>query len=261
MNKITHFFSKIESFYKNFTLTTPNAIVIGAIIIALSLLTLGSMGYEVTIAKTAGKVVQAANPLPSILKAIGVNKNEFAKCVNSGEQAKLVTDSAADGVTAGVNGTPSTFVLREKDGVMYTIANISGAQSKEFFKQAIEQAIAVTDTSKLEKFAGRPINENDFEEVSGPTNVYVVEYSDTECPFCMMLHPTLKELRTEYADKISFVYRHFPLTSIHPHAQKEAEMISCAGKLGGAKAYYSFIDLSFEYKINNNVGFLPWENN
>lgn len=260
MNKITHYFSKVTNSLEKFTLTTPVAIIIGAIIISASLLTLGNMGYEVSISKVTSQV-SATNPLPSILKAIGVNKNDFTQCVNSGERAQAINDSVADGVRAGVNGTPTTFILREEDGVLYTVANISGAQSKDLFTQAIEQALSLTDVSKLAKFAGRTVDDNDLQEVGAPTKVYVVEYSDAECPFCTRLHPTMKEIRTEYADKISFVYRNFPLTSIHQHAQKEAEMISCVGKLGGAKAYYKFIDASFDWKIKNNIGFLPWGNN
>lgn len=258
MNKITYLFSKITNSFKKFTLTTPTAILLGAVLLSLSLLTLGNMGYEISISKTA-RQVSAVNPIPAILKAIGVNKNDFAQCVNSGERAQAVTDSEADGRLAGVNGTPSTFILREEGGIFYTILNVSGAQDKNIFKQAIEQALATTNVSGLAKFTGRNVDENDLQEVGAPTKVYVVEYSDAECPFCTRLHPSLKELRTEYVDKISFVYRNFPLTSIHQHAQKEAEMISCVGKLGGAKAYYKFIDLSFDYKIKNNVGYLPWE--
>ncbi len=260
MNKITHYFSKLKRSLENFTLTTPAAILLGAVLISLSLLTLGNMGYEINITKTVAGKISDANPLPAILKTIGVNKKDFAQCVNSGERAQEVNDSVTDGVKAGVNGTPSTFILREENGVLYTVANISGAQSKDLFTQAIEQAISLTDVSKLAKFAGRDVDENDFVE-GDSSKIYVIEYSDAECPFCMRLHPTMKELRTEYADKISFVYRDFPLTSIHQHAQKEAEMISCVGKLAGAKAYYQFIDLTYDYKIKNNIGYLPWENN
>ena len=126
------------------------------------------------------------------------------------------------------------------------------------FRGAIEQAINLTDVKKLNKFTGRAIDKNDLQEVTNPTKVYVIEYSDAECPFCTRLHPTLKKIRTDYAGKISFVYRNFPLVQIHQHAQKEAEMISCIGKLGGTKAYYPFIDAIFDYKIQNNAPYIPY---
>lgn len=252
MHKIKHFFQKVANTFKNVTLTTPVAIILGAIIIAL-----GLMGYGV-ITTSGGSSNTQANPLPAILKTVGVNKTAFAKCVDSGELAQAVTDSINDGIKAGVNGTPATFILREEAGVLYVVNNISGAQDESLFKQSIEQAINLTDVSKLQKFAGRAIEQNDLQEMTNPSKVFVVEYSDAECPFCTRLHPTIKKIRTDYTGRISFVYRNFPLVQIHQHAQKEAEMIACVGKLGGAKAYFPFIDAVFDYKINNNAPYIPY---
>lgn len=237
---------------KGFTLTTPIAIIFAAIIIAG-----GLMGYGF-ITTNGGSNSSASDPLPAILKSVKVNKKEFIKCVDSGERAQIVTDSINDGVKAGVNGTPSTFILREEAGVFYVVNNISGAQDELIFRQSIEQATNLTDFKKLQKFNGKIIDQTELQEVTNPTKVYVVEYSDAECPFCTRLHPTMKKIRTDYAGKISFVYRNFPLTQIHQHAQKEAEMFSCVGKLGGAKAYYPFIDAIFDYKIKNNAPYIPY---
>jgi len=64
----------------------------------------------------------------------------------------------------------------------------------------------------------------------GPSNapVTIVEFSDFECPFCGGLFPTVKEVEKNYPDKVRIVYRQFPLTSIHPHAEKAAEAALCA---------------------------------
>ena len=64
----------------------------------------------------------------------------------------------------------------------------------------------------------------------GKTNapVTIVEFSDFECPFCGNLFPVLKEIEAKYADTVRVVYRQFPLTTIHPHAQKAAEAALCA---------------------------------
>jgi len=253
MHKIKHFFSRVSNLFKNLKLTTPVAIILGALIIAG-----GLMGYGVIISGGVSSGTTAGDPLPKILKGVGVNKSAFIKCVDSGERAQAVTDSINDGIKAGVNGTPATFILREEAGVLYIVNNISGAQDENFFKQSIEQAINLTDVSKLTKFVGKVVDQNELQEMTNPTKVFVVEYSDAECPYCTRLHPTLKKIRTDYAGRISFVYRNFPLVQIHQHAQKEAEMISCVGKLGGAKAYYPFIDAIFDYKINNNAPYIPY---
>ena len=60
--------------------------------------------------------------------------------------------------------------------------------------------------------------------------VTIVEFSDFECPFCVRVQPTLERVMEQYAGKVRLVYRHFPLTSIHPQAWKAAEASLCAGE-------------------------------
>jgi protein-disulfide isomerase len=63
--------------------------------------------------------------------------------------------------------------------------------------------------------------------------VTVVEFSDFQCPFCKSyFDQTAAQLNDTYikTGKISFAYRHFPLTSIHPNAQKAAEASECANE-------------------------------
>lgn len=63
--------------------------------------------------------------------------------------------------------------------------------------------------------------------------VTVIEFSDFQCPFCKRFRDqTFDLLKTTYIDtgKVKFVYRDFPLSSIHPNAQKAAEAAECAGE-------------------------------
>jgi len=97
-----------------------------------------------------------------------------------------------------------------------------------------------------------PITDSDWIRGDRNAMVSVVEYSDTECPFCKRHHPTLQQLVAEYDGKVNWVYRHFPLTQLHPKAPKEAEATECAGEQGGNEAFWKYVDRLFEITPANN---------
>ncbi len=72
------------------------------------------------------------------------------------------------------------------------------------------------------------------DHVRGDKNapVTIIEYSDFQCPFCARFHPTLQQIMKDYAGKVRWVYRSFPLSSIHPYAEKSAEAAECANEQG-----------------------------
>ncbi len=75
----------------------------------------------------------------------------------------------------------------------------------------------------------------------GPENapVVVVEFSDYECPFCRRAEPTVEQMLKEYAGKVRFEYRHFPLESIHPQARPAGEAAACADEQGRFWEYHA----------------------
>jgi protein-disulfide isomerase len=68
----------------------------------------------------------------------------------------------------------------------------------------------------------------------GPENapVTLVEYGDYECPHCGRAYPIVQAVQKRLGKKLRFVFRNFPLTEVHPHAEKAAEAAEAAGKLG-----------------------------
>jgi protein-disulfide isomerase len=62
--------------------------------------------------------------------------------------------------------------------------------------------------------------------------VTLVEYGDYECPYCAMAHPIVLEVVRQMGDDVRFVFRHFPLARIHPHAERAAEAAEAAGAQG-----------------------------
>lgn len=69
-----------------------------------------------------------------------------------------------------------------------------------------------------------------------------IEYSDLQCPFCSTIHPNLKKVIDEFRGQVKWVYRHFPLDSIHPQARPAAIASECVAKLAGNDAFWKFID-------------------
>ena len=68
----------------------------------------------------------------------------------------------------------------------------------------------------------------------GPADapVTIVEFADFQCPFCARVSPVIERLLEDYAGRVRHVYRHFPLTSIHPQAYEAAVASVCADRQG-----------------------------
>jgi protein-disulfide isomerase len=62
--------------------------------------------------------------------------------------------------------------------------------------------------------------------------IELVEFSDFHCPFCKRVEPTIEQVLTKYAGKIRFVFKDFPIDSLHPQARVAAEAARCAGEQG-----------------------------
>lgn len=75
--------------------------------------------------------------------------------------------------------------------------------------------------------------------------VRIVEYSDIDSEHGKALQATLAQLMTEYAagGKVAWIYRHFPLTTVHANSLRHALAAECASSLGAADAFWRFIDL------------------
>lgn len=85
--------------------------------------------------------------------------------------------------------------------------------------------------------------------------VKIVEYSDTECPFCKKFHETMLKIMEEYesSGKVAWVYRHFPIDQLHPvKARNEATAFECASEQGGNDKFWAYADRLFEITPSNN---------
>lgn len=101
----------------------------------------------------------------------------------------------------------------------------------------------------------RTVQSDDHILGSSNAKVVIVEYSDTECPFCKQFHNTLHQIISEYGSSgdVAWVYRHFPLEQLHPKAPKEAEALECAADQGGNEMFWKFTNKVYETTGANNA--------
>jgi protein-disulfide isomerase len=95
----------------------------------------------------------------------------------------------------------------------------------------------------------------DDDHILGDANadVVIIEYSDTECPFCKRFHDTMLQVMDTYGKEgtVAWVYRYFPL-DMHPRGRKESEALECAFAQGGNDAFWKYNDKIFEITPANN---------
>jgi protein-disulfide isomerase len=83
-----------------------------------------------------------------------------------------------------------------------------------------------------------------IDHAQGPDNapVTLLEYGDYQCPYCGMAHPVIKRVQRQFGTRLRFVFRHFPLTELHPYAEPAAESAEFAGAYG---RFWEMHDLLF----------------
>ncbi|HDO23672.1 MAG TPA: hypothetical protein ENG99_00435 [bacterium] len=99
-----------------------------------------------------------------------------------------------------------------------------------------------------------PITKNDHVLGNPDAQLSMIEFSDTECPFCKRFQKTMKQVVDNYGKegKVKWVYRHFPLDTLHSKSRKEAEATECAAELGGNEKFWQYLDRIYEITPSNN---------
>jgi protein-disulfide isomerase len=92
-------------------------------------------------------------------------------------------------------------------------------------------------------------SENDYVRGNNDAKLIIVNFSDIECSYCKKLHENMEKIIEDYPNDVLWVFKHFPLSSIHADAQKAAEATECADDQG---RFWDYLDNLFanQSKIN-----------
>ena len=151
----------------------------------------------------------------------------------------------------------ATISLAFAVGVLWQkVANLEGSGGAGA-KVAGEAAVPnnVPTSGKLPEDQAKKLRvviEDDHVRGSRDAKVFIIEYSDLECPFCKSFHPTAQQAVDEYDGQVAWVYRHFPLDTLHSKARTEAMAAECAAEQGGNDGFWSFVDKVYEVTPSNN---------
>ena len=77
-----------------------------------------------------------------------------------------------------------------------------------------------------------PVSERDHRRGGEGAPLTLLEYGDYECPQCRQAYPIVRAIERSFGDRLRFAFRHFPLTNVHPHAQRAAEAAEWAAAQG-----------------------------
>ncbi len=139
---------------------------------------------------------------------------------------------------AGAFIAAAIFMSLKNDGATVVVPGVSAPE------------VAVGDVENV-----KSVTSNDHILGNPNAPVKLVEFSDTECPFCQRFHGVMQQVMQSdlgKSGKIAWVYRHFPLDALHSKARTEAQATECAAELGGNTGFWKYIDRIFEITPANN---------
>jgi protein-disulfide isomerase len=91
----------------------------------------------------------------------------------------------------------------------------------------------------------KPVTLEDHAQGSVDAQVTLLQYGDYECPYTRLSRHSVQALQREYGDALRFVFRHFPLEAIHPHARAAAAAAEAADAQG---AFWAMHEHLFEHQ-------------
>ncbi len=111
------------------------------------------------------------------------------------------------------------------------IADVRGRKDQAVSGDDQDRMTGATSQQRIPIDARLSASITSDDHIQGPIDaaVTLVQYGDYECPYTRMSRHSVHQLQREYPDRLRFVFRHFPLEAIHPHARSAATAAEAAG--------------------------------
>jgi protein-disulfide isomerase len=194
----------------------------------------------------------AAELFVGYAEELGLDETEMTACIESGRFKDDVEANVAEARALGISGTPMFFV----DGYP-----LNGARPFEHFQLAVqyaEEGILADAYAPQQPQAEQPsapptpadVEIGDAFVLGDPdAPITIVEFTDFQCPYCSRhFQQTYPQILEEYVDTgiVRYVFKDFPLNSIHAQADEAAQAARCAGEQG---AFHEMHDVLFQRQM------------
>jgi len=167
----------------------------------------------------------------------GVSKDELVKKEVEDKIEKVDESKAEDFYQENKERMRQPFE-QMKERIMRHLERQTRQEREQAFREELRKAAAVEVFIAPPKYDASP----DDDERKGPADapVQIIEFSDYQCPYCSKAEDTVDKVLEKYGDKVSVVYRDFPLP-MHKEAHKASQAAECAGEQGKFWDYHKLL--------------------
>lgn len=142
--------------------------------------------------------------------------------------------------------------MDKRTWIIFGVAVVAILAGLVAFSRKDSVDVSNVDNTKIQTEASAASGIADHVFGKKDSKVVLIEYGDFQCPGCGTFHRNFEPLMDSYKDKITFVFRNFPITSIHPNARAAAATAEAAGQQG---KYWEMWNLLYNQQDNwNNLG-------
>src|ERR1051325_5213304 len=139
--------------------------------------------------------------------------------------------------------------LKDHPEVLIEFLKAHKSEVLQIINEAVSESRLAQEHRSLEESLKNPYKPKISEQTrirgNKAAKYTLVEYADFQCPYCGNSYPTVEKLREKYGDDLRFIYKHLPLSSIHPQALPAARYMEAISLQSEDKAW-NFYDIVFK---------------